>query len=115
MVRLPGADRGLVLRRYGLAAVIGQYLSRRCRFTNLPVGVRGSSASKSMLRGHLIGDRCRRQNAISSASSSFPARVISRGCTTALTSSPISSFGTPNTATSAISGWVIRTSSVSCG
>src|SRR3954451_24380946 len=39
-------------------ACFAQYLSRRWRFTSLPVGVRGSSASKSMLFGHLIGDRC---------------------------------------------------------
>src|SRR5258708_22118191 len=100
---------------YTFAAVFGQYLSRRCRFTSFPVGVRGSSASKSILLGHLIGDRCFRQNTISSASSSFPAFDMSCGCTTALTSSPISSFGTPNTATSATPGWVISTSSVSCG
>ena len=31
---------------------------------------------------------------------------ISRGCTTALTSSPKSSLGTPNTATSITLGWV---------
>src|SRR5882762_11842870 len=86
---------------YTLTAAFGQYLSRRCRFTSFPVGVRGSSASKSMLLGHLIGDKCLRQNTISSASSSLPALDMSCGCTTALTSSPISSFGTPNTATSA--------------
>lgn len=39
----------------------GQYSSRRWRFTSLPVGVRGSSARKSMLFGHLIGDRYLRQ------------------------------------------------------
>src|SRR5664279_6638090 len=53
---------------YTRTAVFGQYLSRKCRFTSLPVGVRGSSASKSMLFGHLIGDKCLRQNNISSAS-----------------------------------------------
>jgi hypothetical protein len=37
------------------------------------------------------------------------------GCTTALTSSPRSGFGTPNTAASATLGWVIRRFSVSCG
>ena len=47
---------------YAFTAGFGQYLSRRCRFTNFPVGVRGNSASKSMLFGHLIGDRCLRQN-----------------------------------------------------
>src|SRR6516225_3427446 len=66
-------------------------------------------------RAHLIGDKCVRQNWINSLSSALPARPMSCGCTTALTSSPISSFGTPNTATSATSGWVISTSSVSCG
>src|SRR5580765_8267751 len=49
---------------YPFAAAFGQYLSRRCRFTSLPVGVRGSSASKSILLGHLIGDRCFLQNSI---------------------------------------------------
>jgi hypothetical protein len=37
---------------YAFTAAFGQYLSRRWRFTSLRVGVRGSSASKSMLRGH---------------------------------------------------------------
>src|SRR5439155_25571391 len=90
--------------RYLFVAAFGQYLSRRCRFTSLPVGVRGSSASKSMLFGHLIGDRRLRQNTISSASRSFPALVVSCGCTTPFPSSPISSFVTPNTATPASSG-----------
>ncbi len=58
---------------YAFTAAFGQYLSRKCRFTSLPVGVRGNSASKSMLFGHLIGDRCLRQNTISSASSALPA------------------------------------------
>src|SRR5689334_266196 len=49
---------------YAFAAAFGQYLSRRCRFTSFPVGVRGSSASKSILLGHLIGDKCLRQNRI---------------------------------------------------
>src|SRR6187401_3352386 len=53
--------------RYPFTAAFGQYLSRKCRFTNFPVGVRGNSASKSMLFGHLIGDKCLRQNTISSA------------------------------------------------
>ena len=56
---------------YAFTAAFGQYLSRRCRFTSLPVGVRGSSGSKSMLFGHLIGDKCLRQNTISSASVSY--------------------------------------------
>ena len=47
---------------YAFTATFGQYLSRRCRLTSLPVGVRGSSGSKSMLFGHLIGERCLRQN-----------------------------------------------------
>ena len=39
----------------------------------------------------------------------------SNGWTTAFTSSPKSSFGTPMTATSATRGWVIRRFSASCG
>jgi hypothetical protein len=42
-------------------------------------------------------------------------RAMSRGCTTAFTSSPNSSFGTPNTATSTTFGCVTSTFSASCG
>ena len=38
-----------------------------------------------------------------------------RGWTTAFTSSPNSSLGTPSTAQSATFGWVISTFSASCG
>src|SRR5215216_8111781 len=43
---------------HAFTAAFGQYLSRRCRFTSLPVGVRGSSASKSFFFGYLVDDRC---------------------------------------------------------
>ena len=55
------------------------------------------------------------QNAISSASSAGPAVTPGIGCTTALTSSPRSSLGTPNTAASATFGCVISRFSHSCG
>jgi len=53
-------------------------------FHILPVGVRGNSASKSMLFGHLIGDRRSRQNSINSFSRSLPARAMSWRCTNRL-------------------------------
>ena len=46
-----------------------QYRSRSSRLYSLPVGSRGSSASKSMVRGHLNAARCWRQKSISSRSS----------------------------------------------
>ena len=53
--------------------------------------------------------------AINSASNAGPASLRSAGWTTALTSSPISSFGTPKTATSATLGCITSKSSVSFG
>ena len=44
-----------------------------------------------------------------------PAVTPGIGCTTALTSSPRSSLGTPNTAASATFGWVMSRFSHSCG
>ena len=41
--------------------------------------------------------------------------AMSIGCTTALTSSPKSTLGTPKTATSITLGWVTRRFSASCG
>ena len=56
------------------------------------------------MRGHLTSASCDRQNAISSCGERARLRrrrpASSTGCTTALTSSPKSSLGTPNTATS---------------
>jgi hypothetical protein len=37
--------KSTISARYAVV-VFGQYRSRKCRFTNLPVGVRGSSASE---------------------------------------------------------------------
>ena len=65
--------------------------------------------SKSTERGHFRWARCSRQNAISSCSTIGRRGCTSGiGCTTAFTSSPRSSLGTPNTAASTTLGWVIR-------
>ncbi len=54
-----------------------------------------------------LGSQRRRLGVVDAASST--------GCTTALTSSPNSSLGTPNTATSTTLSWVMRTFSASWG
>ena len=64
---------------------------------------------------HLLRARCSPQNAISSSTISGPGSMPGMSCTTAFTSSPRSSFGTPNTAASATFGWVISRFSHSCG
>ncbi len=50
-----------------------QYWSRTSRLYSLPVGRRGSSSTKSTVRGHLKWARWARQKAISSCASSGPA------------------------------------------
>jgi len=67
--------RGAGRRRRGAPGpqlCFGQYWSRSRRFSSLPVGVRGSSARKSTLRGHLIDDRLALQKAISSSARAWP-------------------------------------------
>src|SRR6185503_17116735 len=58
-----------------------------------------------MLRGTLNRARRPARKAIRSAVSSGPGSVPGAGCTTALISSPHSSCGMPNTATSSTAGW----------
>jgi hypothetical protein len=58
---------------------------------------------------------CFAQNASNSSTSAESAATPGIACTTAFTSSPRSSFGTPNTAASATLGWVISRFSHSCG
>ncbi len=70
---------------------------------------------KSTERGHLTALMRSRHQSISSWASSGPASAMSAGCTTAFTSSPKSSLGTPITATSVTLGWVMRQFSVSWG
>jgi len=81
-----------------------QYFSRKGFLYSLPVGKRGILSMKSTLFGHFSFARCCWQKAINSACSCGPASKPGTACTTALTSSPISSLGTPNTAASATLG-----------
>lgn len=68
--------------------------ARSSRLRIFPVGFRGSSARKSMLRGHLSFASRPPQGAMSSSSSTVDAGMSS---TTALISSPRSSCGVPKT------------------
>ena len=68
-----------------------------------------------MVRGRLNGATRPSRNAISSAVSASPGSAPAAGSTTALTSSPQSGCGMPNTATSATAGWADSAASISAG
>src|SRR5205823_2882760 len=78
--------------------------SRSRRMNSLPLGSRGISAMKSYVLGLLYVGRFLSANSRSYISSSVAAGAPSAGSITALISSPQSSLGMPNTATSPTSG-----------
>ena len=114
----PARPRGPRPDRYGGQIALprpSQYGSRSRRLSSLPLGSRGSSSVKSMLLGHFIWASLPSSEArISAASAHRPARPAA-GCTTALTCSPQSSSGIPNTATSATLGFMMISASISAG
>src|SRR5205807_1520449 len=86
--------------------------SRSWRFSTLPTLFNGSALTMSMLCGHLYDARRSRQWAISSAS---VAPAPGTSTTSAWTTSPRRSSGSPMTAAWPTAGWATRTSSTSRG
>ena len=84
-------------------------------FVQLAVRSRGQLVDEVDAARALVRRQLRPAVSDELGSRSRPAAAGSAGCTTALTASPISASGTPNTATSTTAGWPASTFSASCG